>query len=260
MLRRSNTLFVAKQHLDVWRALLRGRKCCGRATWSQYGEDQFIAAELQAYLQTGFYLDIGANHPTKLSNTFKLYCLGMRGIVVEPNEALCRLHQRYRPEDIQVCAGAGEADGLSTFYDFDYHGFSTFSESEVRSRAVQEHRVVKAGAKPVFRVSTILRDCIPRGRGVFCLLSVDTEGWDQQVLRGNDWDLFKPLLVAVEQNSPDDRGKASDFLLKRGYSCVLTSPCNGIYRLMKWADTSPTCIRKRLRDSDSSGEDRPANQ
>jgi hypothetical protein len=51
--------------------------------YSQEGED-LIASRLFPNQSTGFYVDIGAHHPTRFSNTYLLYTKGWRGINIDP--------------------------------------------------------------------------------------------------------------------------------------------------------------------------------
>ena len=124
----SRTLFAAKQHADAILDQMKARTS-PPGSFSQYGEDLIICDLLQDHLSNGFYVDIGANHPSKLSNTYRLYTLGMRGVTVEPNQSFCSLHQRYRPGDVCVCAGLGSAEGVACFFERGYHGVSSFLES-----------------------------------------------------------------------------------------------------------------------------------
>ena len=70
-----------------------------KISFSQNGEDLLIQAAL-AMLgiknpKSMSYLDIGANHPFSLSNTYKFYREGGSGILVEPDPILYkRIGQR----------------------------------------------------------------------------------------------------------------------------------------------------------------------
>lgn len=56
-----------------------------RNTYAQTGEDRIITSLLEeGKITSRFYIDVGANHPTKLSNTYRLYKEGFSGLVIEP--------------------------------------------------------------------------------------------------------------------------------------------------------------------------------
>ena len=50
---------------------------------SQYGEDVYLHKKFRRYSGNGFYIDIGAHHPFKISNTSYLWALGWNGVNVD---------------------------------------------------------------------------------------------------------------------------------------------------------------------------------
>jgi len=60
-------------------------------TYSQCGEDVIIdyAITRKLKISSPTYLDIGANHPKWLSNTYRFYQRGCYGVCVEPDKELC---------------------------------------------------------------------------------------------------------------------------------------------------------------------------
>lgn len=230
MINRSPALFTLRHRMAMWPATRGGPAKAARKSWSQHGEDERLLTDLKDRLQSGYFVDIGANHPAVLSNTYRLYCMGMRGITVEPNELLIRLHERYRPEDTIVCSAVGSEDGLLPFYEMSYHAFNTFSE-EAYQRAVADGKMqlLRKSLKPMFRLSTILRSCAPTGKS-FELLSVDVEGMDEMVLRSNDWEKWRPRLVLAEANTDEAEKGTGAYLRELGYERVGTFGVNGLYR------------------------------
>jgi FkbM family methyltransferase len=218
-----------RQRWQAWAAVRWGGRG-GERSWSQHGEDQCLARELSGLLASGYYVDVGANHPVLLSNTYRLYCLGMRGLCIEPSAALCQLHRRYRPGDTVFCGGAGEQDGLLTMYQMHPHTYSTFS-AEVRDSYVGHGlRFLGEALIPVYRLATILRCHQPARRERFALLSVDTEGSEEAVLRGNDWDRYRPRLVVAEGNAPAAASSIGALLDSVGYTALESYGVNTIYR------------------------------
>jgi hypothetical protein len=68
-------------------------------SFSQEGEDMVLRKEFQDKLN-GFYIDIGAYHPQKYSNTCYFYCKGWRGINVDPTPGSMDVFKKERPNDI----------------------------------------------------------------------------------------------------------------------------------------------------------------
>lgn len=189
--------FSIRQKLDMIKPII-DRKLGRERSWSQFGEDEILCRELDDVMATGFYLDIGANHPARLSNTYRLYRRSMRGITVEPGRVLSSLHEQFRPEDVHLCAGAGEENGVMTFYRIFPHANSTFSAEQYREWISTGSSLISKSLVPVLTVRSILEGCTFPNRPIFALLSVDTESLDVPVLRGNDWCRFRPRLVVVK--------------------------------------------------------------
>jgi hypothetical protein len=102
--------------------------------YAQSGED-LILSHLFAKLgiDKPNYLDIGANDPKFISNTYKFYRKGSMGILVEPNPIICKLLKKKRPRDIVLNFGVGINNiSKAKFYLFpkDSNGLSTFSEKD----------------------------------------------------------------------------------------------------------------------------------
>src|SRR5690606_9910227 len=61
----------------------------GHITYSQHGEDLLILNLFdQLQIKNPSYLDLGAHHPTDISNTKLLYDRGSRGVNIEANRHL----------------------------------------------------------------------------------------------------------------------------------------------------------------------------
>ena len=230
ILNRSRLATAARLNFQMIRVMLAGKKRRAERSWSQHGEDERLVQELQDSLRDGYYVDVGANHPAELSNTFRLYNLGMRGVCVEPNDLLCVMHQRYRPGDDVINVAVGPDVGFARFYQMSHHAFSTFSAEDAKMRQAGGMKLLRVVFKPVFRLEIILRNCVPDGRNKLELLSVDTEGWDEMVLRSNDWEKHRPRFVIVECNTEDAAMSIARFMQEVGYRDVGTYGINGLFR------------------------------
>jgi hypothetical protein len=77
-----------------------------KISYSQNGEDLIIK---DLFARTGInkptYLDVGANDPFYISNTYLLYTKGSKGVCVEPNPKLFKKLKRKRPRDICIQSG-----------------------------------------------------------------------------------------------------------------------------------------------------------
>lgn len=166
-------------------------------SWSQSGEDR-ILDWLFGGRHTGFFVDIGAHHPQRYSNTYMLYLKGWRGINVDAMPGSMEPFRRVRPNDINLEIGISRQRQTLTYYSFDdpaLNGFSPELAEERRKwnpdKVVAEHQI------QTFPLSEVLDKHVPSGTEID-LLSVDVEGLDYEVLSSNDWDRYRPKVVIVE--------------------------------------------------------------
>jgi len=105
--------------VDVYRFLVAVRDACMplKGSYSQHGEDKEIEKLLAGLNPNDFlYVDVGANHPTTFSNTYRLYRMGWKGIVIDPDLKLLTMHKSIRRNDIQVNVGCGRKSSMLPFY------------------------------------------------------------------------------------------------------------------------------------------------
>src|SRR5207248_11648063 len=107
------------------------------ASYSQFEEDRFF---LDYFGDTpGLYLDVGAFHPWRISNTYLLYRHGWKGVTIEPIARLIQKHRQLRPRDIQIHAAAGEGRGQVEFNELVPAAMSTFDPSAARTMIESGH-------------------------------------------------------------------------------------------------------------------------
>ena len=174
-------------------------------SYSQEGEDMVLSRFLEGR-QTGYYVDVGAHHPIRFSNTYRFYQKGWRGLNIEPSPSSIEQFKRKRERDVNLSLGVGESPGELTFYMFDDPALNTFDINLMRQRETQtSYRVIGSVGVAIERLAQILDRNLPEGQ-VIDFMSIDVEGFDLQVLRSNDWSRYRPEFVLVE---------ALDFNLER---------------------------------------------
>lgn len=166
-------------------------------SYSQEGEDRVLSRFLEGR-KAGFYVDVGAHHPIRFSNTFLFYERGWRGINIEPSPNAIGQFNQKRRRDINVEKGVGETPAELTYYMFDDPALNTFDKALMQERETQTpYRVVGTTRVMVERLETLLRENLPQGQ-MIDFMSVDVEGFDLQVLHSNDWRRYRPEFVLVE--------------------------------------------------------------
>jgi FkbM family methyltransferase len=199
-------------------AMAFGRFCV--PSYAQEGEDR-VLWRLFGDEQKGFYVDVGAHHPMRFSNTYLFYREGWSGITIDADPKAAELFARVRPRDIHVTVGVSDAPGILTYHRFDESALNTFDPVLAEERArLGTYRPLPPIAVEVTPLSHILAAHLPAGREI-TFLSVDVEGYDVKVLRSNDWKAFRPRFVLAESLGASLATLASDgccaFLRSVGY-------------------------------------------
>lgn len=79
-------------------------------SYAQEGED-LLLRRIFEHKHNGFYVDIGAHHPFRFSNTYLLYKRGWRGINVDAMPGSIKLFAKFRPRDVNLECGVGLGGG-----------------------------------------------------------------------------------------------------------------------------------------------------
>ena len=167
-------------------------------SYAQNYEDVVLSRVFKDQAQ-GFYIDVGAWDPTVESVTKHFYDRGWRGINIEPIQALHAKFVQKRPRDVNLCTLVGSRNGSETFHIWNGTGLSAVDEHF--EPAVLE----TAGYRRVTTVSpmTTLAD-IARAHchAEVDFLKIDVEGYERQVLEGNDWRICRPRVIVLEAIKP----------------------------------------------------------
>jgi FkbM family methyltransferase len=200
---------------------------------SQTGEDLIIET-LLPFKKDGFYIDIGANHPVKYNNTLLFHNKGWKGINIEPNPSKKWLFRLFRSHDINLNIGVGQEKSEIDFYVFDESTLSTFDKSSVEEFKKIGHKILRTIKIPVLPLKEILAKYTDNKE--IDLMTIDTEGYDMDVLKSNDWQKFRPnfiILETLEYRENNTGKKLNDifdpYMEKIGYRKIADTYINTIY-------------------------------
>src|SRR5690554_515847 len=101
--------------------------------YSQEGED-ILLRRIFEHNPPGFYVDVGAHHPFRFSNTKLLYDKGWHGINIEPNPKVKECFLKFRSRDTTVFAGVSALEGELTYFRYAHPAMNTFDERMVKER------------------------------------------------------------------------------------------------------------------------------
>lgn len=184
----------------------------------------------------GFYVDIGAHHPVRHSNTYYFYQRGWRGINIDAMPGSMESFARLRPGDINLEVGIAQARSVLTYYRFREPAVNAFCLSQERiAELTASFGFVERLELKAVPLADIFREHLPRGRHID-FLSVDVEGFDLVVLGSNDWQAYRPTIVLAEDLNAFTLGKVlqspiTAFLEKQGYE-----PCAKMHHTILYID------------------------
>ena len=203
-----------------------------KKSYAQEGEDLVVNRLLEGK-KNGFYVEVGAHHPYRFSNTYFFYKRGWSGICIDPLPGTKKAFNKSRPRDIALELGVSEVPEKLQYLMFNEPALNTFDPVLAQSRD---------GHGPYKMIDRIFIDTLPlseilKGQKIpasgIDLLSVDVEGLDLQVLMSNDWNLFSPKIIITEALSARMEDIASDpiyhFLLTKGYRLYAKTGCSIIF-------------------------------
>ena len=164
--------------------------------YGQDGEDLILNRMLD-YQATGFYVDVGAHHPMRFSNTYLFYRRGWKGINIDAQPGSMAPFRKFRPRDINLEVGVDIAKDFLLFHQFNEPALNTFDTEEANRKAKLPYRIIKQIMVPVRRLDSILDQYLPDGVNID-FMTVDAEGKDIGILKSNNWDRYRPRFVLAE--------------------------------------------------------------
>lgn len=168
-----------------------------KMSYSQEGED-LILVNLFENKEKGFYIDVGAHHPFRFSNTYFFYKKGWRGINIDAMPGSMKLFDKYRRRDINVECGVSDKKEILKYYEFNEPALNGFSKQLSESRENSNgYKIVGCQNICLFPLNTILEKYLPKNQKID-FLTIDIEGFEKDVFRKFDFKKYSPEIVIVE--------------------------------------------------------------
>jgi FkbM family methyltransferase len=171
-----------------------------RIYYSQNREDLILESFFLG-VEKGFYVDVGANDPNIDSVTKLFYDKGWNGINIEPITHHYRALKTHRSRDINLNIGIGKSSSTMTFHEYtEGDGLSTFSPQMAAEYSRLNDALTKSTKEYSVEVVTLKEVFDSNGVEAIHFLKVDVEGFEYDVLAGNDWELYRPEVICIEAN------------------------------------------------------------
>ncbi len=169
-----------------------------RKSYSQFGEDLVLSSFIKTK-EKGFYVDVGAYHPKKFSNTYFYYTKGWCGINIDAKPGSMELFKDKRKRDINLEIGVSKKERETNFYIFKESAYNTFSKNLADRYINQGILLHKKISVETMRLENILDKYLPAYQEI-SFMSVDAEGLDLEVLESNNWTKYKPKYILCESH------------------------------------------------------------
>jgi FkbM family methyltransferase len=201
-------------------ALVRKRPIYHRHSYSQEGEDMILSRLFKK--DKGFYIDVGAHHPQRFSNTYYFYLKGWRGINVDAMPGSMDIFKKVRPKDINLEIPISDRREILTYYIFNEPAFNTFAhELPINTEGYKRRKLIAQKELQAYTLSEVLDRYLPENQNID-FMNVDVEGWDYKVLRSNNWGKYSPEIILVEDHQVTSMEEANNsqicrFMLEKDY-------------------------------------------
>ena len=220
-----------------------------RISFSYAGEDLLVnqLLPLDIDFKNIRYLDIGCENPLIANNTYYFYKRGARGICIDARKELGFMYKIFRPKDIFLSYFVTESETNSELLNFyvnpDDPHISSGNKDWAKGNLPRELPPRQVQTIPLSGIIKLNHFLIGEDPALFTILSIDTESYDLNVLRSNDWKSFRPDIICVESHIDGNMLKylASDihlFLEECKYFLASTNGLSAIYKKIDLISTN----------------------
>ena len=168
--------------------------------------------KLKEYLNipNGFFIEAGANNGIDQSNT-KIFedLFGWNGLLIEPSLSAYEMCKQNRPNSIVINAALSDKDDAEIFGDFDGHLMSSINGRRRNS----SNNMVSIKTRTL---TSILKEY---NINKVDFISLDVEGFEVDVLKGFDFNIWQPTYILIEING-NDKIIIDPYLEQFGYNCI----------------------------------------
>lgn len=199
-----------------------------KVSYAQNYEDIMLWRALR-HIEHGFYVDVGANDPIIDSVTKLFYDAGWNGINIDPVEKFIEKYHLLRERDINIPKAVSEEKGVMQLWQCDIPGWSTLDRTVAAKHESEGYK----GYWSEVSIDTLSAILDEKDFSDIHFLKVDVEGAEYSVLKGNDWNKYRPWIVLIEATVPNtqilDYDECEKLLLENQYHHVYSDGLNRYY-------------------------------
>jgi FkbM family methyltransferase len=170
-----------------------------RVHFSQYGEDVILHKLFGSKFSEGFYVDVGAHHPFRQSNTAYLWLLGWNGINVDASKTCIKKFNKVRPDDLNIwSAVVDEVTAQEKSEITLYSNFSVDLGATCDPKLATERNTVREETVPCTGLKNIINNHAAKLTSKIELLNIDIEGFDEGAIQSiAEWEI-RPKVICIE--------------------------------------------------------------
>lgn len=226
--------------LSIWQSLKKSiwayTDYVSFKSYSGEGEDM-ILRKIFYKKEKGFYVDIGAYHPKKSSNTYYFYKKGWRGINIDAMPGSMKLFNRLRKRDINLEVPLGKDGEGVNYYEFADKALNGFESPKLQEKdsSKPQNRLIKIHQLQSNSLNSILEKYLPKNQRID-FMTIDVEGQEFRILEDFDFKKYQPQWIlteiwdyAMESNS---NGSVNSLLKSKGYKSQAKTLNTVFYKLI----------------------------
>ena len=207
-----------------------------RVRFSQHGEDAILHKKFDK--KSGFYIDAGAYHPFRQSNTARLWCSGWNGVNIDANPNSIKIFKKVRTRDTNLWGAIVSDEDAAKNQTIELAFSSKIDlKGSVSKDLAAERNLSQTVDVPTLSLTNIVNEYAVAHDGDFDFLNVDIEGMDYQAISGiSNWKKL-PSIIAIETYGDGIRdvlaNETTALLEEIGYDYIYQIGMTSVYSRLK---------------------------
>ena len=172
-----------------------------RAHFGQHGEDVIVQKLFDKSIKNGFYLDVGAHHPFRQSNTAYLWLKGWNGVNIDASKTSISAFNKIRKNDKNIWLAVVDINTAirQTNITLNFNPNVKYDLGATCDDNLAIERKTSAKIKvPCDSLLNIINNYAPETDDEFHFMNIDIEGFDERCLIGIERWKSRPQVICIE--------------------------------------------------------------
>ena len=172
-----------------------------RVHFGQHGEDVIVHKLFNKNIKNGFYLDVGAHHPFRQSNTAYLWLKGWNGVNIDASKASISAFNKIRKKDENIWMAVVDINtaNMQSNITLNFNPNVKYDLGATCSVSLAIERKTSAQISvPCDSLLNIVNNYAPKRDTEFNFMNIDIEGFDERCLIGMEQWKSKPQVICIE--------------------------------------------------------------